>query len=180
LQRDRAALAAAAPPSYASDAERMEAFLALLSSQSVPGSATFASCQRQCEHDVRWGALRRKGERRQAVSEYLTRTARREKEEAREREARAAREFGELLAETAGVRPGDKLGAFAAELGRDARWEAVREGERERLFDAHAAALSGRAEREREAELAEKRRRFRRYLGSVLEMGEGSTWDACR
>lgn len=58
---------------YASQAEAVAAFKALLFECGVSHSSRFKDVQEACSGDVRWGALKTSGEKKQALAEYQVR-----------------------------------------------------------------------------------------------------------
>lgn len=63
-----------AKPLYASQAEATEAFKELLAHKNISTIAKMKEVQEQCQHDVRWEALKTMGERKQALAEYQVTT----------------------------------------------------------------------------------------------------------
>ena len=123
-------------PTFATKAEAVAAFKALLEEKKVSVTASIRIVTETCQSDGRWFALKTSGERKQALTEYQTQRQKIEREVQRNKDKKARDSFLMMLAENTDIHSRTRWRDASVLLQDDARYKNVSdEREREDLFN---------------------------------------------
>jgi len=123
-------------PTFATKAEAVAAFKALLEEKKVSVTASIRIVTETCQSDGRWFALKTSGERKQALTEYQTQRQKIEREIQRNKDKKARDSFLMMLAENTDIHSRTRWRDASVLLQDDARYKNVSdEREREDLFN---------------------------------------------
>merc|ERR1719183_802576 len=134
----------------------------------VNSKSTWKQCLRLIKHDPRWGALKTKGQKKQAFAEYTGKRRRIEARQARQAARKAREDFEAMLKESKELHPRSRYREAEESFKEDERFLAVAERrDREEIFDEYIHSWAKEVREKKRAEVKKLQDDFKALLKGV-------------
>lgn len=167
-------------PEWADREVAKAAFKAALREKAVPSSSTWEQAMKSIVADVRYGALKKLSEKKQAFNEYKTQRGKEEKEEERVRAKENKEKLQEYLEKHAKMSSRTSYRTAEKVFAEVQMWKLVPDRDRKEIFEDVIFFLN-KKEKEDAKELRRRNmKQFRKVLASLKKLSHRTTWSECQ
>lgn len=158
-------------PVYKSKEEAIDAFKSLLIDSKISSTAGWKEVEDICSRDIRWQAVIKIGEKKQALAEYKTKKEKQDKELLKTKARKSRDQFLTMLAENTDIDARTRWRDVMHILKDDFRFKNVEVSEREDLFNDFALELEKKEKEDRNKQRAIANRHVNKLLDDLHRSG---------